>query len=67
MISAKRILAPGDGLDSASWAENEFGSAPLGDARLTQRLVRSAEIQARAPTKTFFAAVAGCEAAVKGG
>ncbi len=60
------MLAPGDGLDSATWAENEFGAAPLGDARLTQRLVRSAEVQARSPTKTFFAAAAGCEATVKG-
>ena len=65
-LEARRVLLPGDGLDSASWAENEFGAAPLGDARLTQRLVRSAEIQARAPTKTFFAAAAGCEATVKG-
>ena len=65
-LDARRILAPGDGLDSARWAENEFGAAPLGDARLTQRLVRSAEIQARSPTKIFFAAAAGCEATVKG-
>ncbi len=65
-LGARRMLAPGDGLDGAHWAQNEFGSAALGDARLTQRLVRSAEIQARAPTKTFFAAAAGCEATVKG-
>ena len=65
-LQARRALPPGDGLDSARWAENEFGAAPLGDARLTQRLVRSAEIQACAPTKTFFAAAAGCEATVKG-
>ena len=39
-LQARRVLPPGDGLDSASWAENEFGAAPLGDARLTQRLVR---------------------------
>lgn len=65
-LGARRILAPGDGLDSARWAENEFGAAPLGDARLTQRLVRSAEIQARSPTRTFFAAATGCEATVKG-
>lgn len=65
-LEARRALAPGDGLDSAAWAENEFGAAQLGDARLTQRLVRNAEIQARSPTKTFFAAAAGCEATVKG-
>ena len=65
-LEARRALAPGDGLDSAAWAENEFGSAQLGDARLAKRLVRSAEIQARSPTKTFLAAAAGCEATVKG-
>ena len=65
-LEARRALAPGDGLDSVAWAENEFGAAQLGDARLTQRLVRSAEIQARSPTKTFFAAAAGCAATVKG-
>ncbi len=65
-LEARRVLAPGDGLDSAAWAENEFGAAPSGDARLTQRLVRSAEVQARSPTKTFFAAAAGCGATVKG-
>ncbi len=65
-LGARRALAPGDGLDSAARAENGFGSARLGDARLTQRLVRSAEIQARSPTKTFFAAAAGCGATVKG-
>ncbi len=64
--AAASALAPGDGLDSAARAENGFGSARLGDARLTQRLVRSAEIQARSPTKTFFAAAAGCGATVKG-
>ena len=65
-LGVRRALAPGDGLDSSAWAENEFGSAQLGDARLTQRLVRSAEVQARSPTRTFFAAAAGCEATVKG-
>ena len=65
-LGTRRALGPAEGLDSAAWAGNEFGAAPLGDARLTRRLVRSAEIQARSPTKTFFAAAAGCEATVKG-
>ena len=26
-LVARRVLAPGDGLDSAAWAENEFGAA----------------------------------------
>ena len=32
-------LAPGDGIDAESWAAHEFGGAPLGDARLSARLV----------------------------
>ena len=35
-------LAPGEGLDAGSWAANEFGGAPLGDARLSARWVESA-------------------------
>ena len=31
-------LAAGDGLDAGSWADHEFGGAPLGDARLSARL-----------------------------
>ncbi len=61
-----RALGAGDGLDTASWAMNEFGSVKLGDARLTRRLVDSARIQARSLSKTFLAAAAGDEAAVKG-
>ena len=38
----------------------------LGDRRLTRRLVRCAELQAKAPSKTFFSAAAGDEAAVTG-
>ncbi len=36
-------LAPGSGLDACRWAENEFGLAPLGDRRLTRRLVQAAQ------------------------
>ena len=35
-------LAVGEGLDSSQWAAQEFGNAPLGDQRLSQRLVASA-------------------------
>ncbi|MDE0534632.1 MAG: transposase DNA-binding-containing protein [Albidovulum sp.] len=59
-------LGPADGLDGAGWAEQEFGEAPLGDARLARRLVRCVELQAKAPSKTFFSAAAGDEAAVTG-
>ena len=59
-------LGPAEGLDSSNWAEHEFGGAPLGDARLTKRLVRSAAIQARSPGRSFFGAAAGSEADVSG-
>ena len=36
-------LDPGSGLDAHHWAENEFGKAPLGDLRLTRRLVQAAQ------------------------
>ena len=36
----RRRASPGEGLDSAQWAANEFGGAPLGDKRLSARLVR---------------------------
>ena len=60
------VLGPGDGLDMACWAANEFGEAPLGNAARIKRLVRSAAIQATAPMKTFFSAACGDEAAVQG-
>ncbi len=59
-------LGPADGLDGGGWAEQEFGEAPLGDRRLTRRLVRCVEMQAKAPGKTFFSAAAGDWAAVTG-
>ena len=59
-------LGPGDGLDSVNWAHMEFGGAPVGNAAMTKRLVKSAAIQATAPMKTFFSAACGDEAAVKG-
>jgi len=34
-------LEPGCGLDAQSFAQNEFGDAPLGDRRLSRRLVES--------------------------
>ncbi len=42
-------LQPGAGLDSESWASQEFGGAMLGDKRLTKRLVHSAQLLARQP------------------
>lgn len=39
-------LTPAQGLENEHWAENEFGGAPLGDARLSKRLVNMANILA---------------------
>ena len=43
------VLAPGEGLNAAQWAANEFGGAPLGDKRLSARLVKSAALLASHP------------------
>ena len=56
--------SPGEGLDSAQWAENELGGASLGDKRLSARLVRSAELLASCPGDVFTGAPG--RAAVKG-
>ena len=47
------------------WAENEFGAAALGRA-LVKRMVKSVRIQSMAPSKTFFSAACGDQAAVTG-
>jgi hypothetical protein len=39
-------LSPVQGLENEHWAENEFGGAPLGDIRLSKRLVSVAEVKA---------------------
>ena len=59
-------LAVGDGLDAASWANHEFGGARLGDARLSARLVRSAQQMAESPTRAITGATNGARALVKG-
>ena len=43
----------GDGLDGDAWSELEFGGAPLGDARLSRRLVQVATMQAEEPGRAF--------------
>ncbi len=48
-------LEPGEGLDAASWAENELGGAPLGDRRLSARLVKSATLLAAYPGRKIHA------------
>ena len=59
-------LAPGEGLDAGSWAGNEFGGAPLGDARLSARLVESAHHMALSPMRAITGATNGARAVVKG-
>ena len=59
-------LAPGEGLDAQSWAANEFAGAPLGDARLSARLVQSAHHMAQSPMRAITGATNGARALVKG-
>ena len=63
-VDAAAALGPGEGLDSAQWAQNEFGGAPLGDKRLSVRLVHSAALLASCPGHVFTSAPD--RAAVKG-
>ena len=59
-------LEPADGLALDEFASNELGQAPLGDLRLSKRLVQSAQMQAAAPMASIPAAAQGQRAAVKG-
>lgn len=54
------------GLAGDAWVEQEFGGAPLGDARWSQRLVESARVQAQNPLDSFTDAAQGDRALVKG-
>ena len=58
-------LEPVDGLDGAQWAEHEFGDAPLGDKRLSKRLVSVAAAKAEAPGRAFSGVAKGDWAATK--
>lgn len=53
-------------LDPQTWAQREFGGAPLGDRRLSERLVSSATVQARDPMGSFPGAAGGDRAVIKG-
>ncbi len=61
-----RPSGPADGLDRESWAENEFGGAPLADERLSRRLAVSAMTAADRPGESFPAAAQGDKALIKG-
>ncbi len=54
-----------NGLDAEQWAEHEFGNAPLGDKRLSQRLVNIAHAKAENPGCAFAGVVNGDWAATK--
>ncbi len=58
-------LGPADGLKAEHWAENEFGNAPLGDARLSKRLVNVAAEKAEVPDRAFSGVAKGDWPAVK--
>jgi hypothetical protein len=60
------VLGPSDGVDSDNWAENEFGNAPFGDKRLSERLVSIATAKAKIPGGSISEAVGGDKAAIKG-
>jgi hypothetical protein len=64
--AGRSILDPADGLEGEGWAEKEFGGAPLGDARLSKRLVKAAEAKADEPWRAFCGVAQGDWAAVKG-
>ena len=65
-VDAAPALAPADGLDSGAWTVNEFGGAPLGDQRLSARLVKSAGLLASLPGEAITANASHDRAAVKG-
>ena len=65
-VDAAPALAPADGLDSGAWTGNEFGGAPLGDQRLSARLVKSAGLLASLPGEAVTANASHDRAAVKG-
>ncbi len=54
------------GLESEGWAEQEFGGAPLGDRRLSKRLVNSVALQSENPGRAFTGVAQGDWAMTKG-
>ncbi|MCP4259534.1 MAG: DUF4338 domain-containing protein, partial [Planctomycetes bacterium] len=54
------------GIDGEKWSENEFGGAPLGDQRLSKRLVEIGQNQAMHPGCSYSEAVGGSWPEVKG-
>jgi hypothetical protein len=59
-------LPPAEGVDGEAWAQNEFGGAPLGDLRLSKRLVSVAGAKAEKPDRSFSGVAKGDWPTVKG-
>ncbi len=55
-----------EGLSSADWAEKEFKDAPLGEVRLSYRLVEIAGLKAENPGHAFTGVAGGDWTSVKG-
>lgn len=64
--AGRSALGPADGLEAETWAEKEFGGAPLGDERLSKRLVKVASAKGDTPGRAFCGVAQGDAAAVKG-
>lgn len=58
-------LLPEAGIEGENWASQEFGGAPLGDARLSSRLVEIATSKAAHPGRAFTGAGEGSWPEVK--
>ena len=58
-------LSISEGLEAEHWAEHEFGGAPLGDKRLSKRLVNVAHAKAQTPSRAFSGVAKGDWAATK--
>ncbi len=65
-VETPPVRLPHDGLSSDTWAETEFGGAPLKDARLSARLVESASMLADVVGGSIVAHTSHDAAAVKG-
>ena len=64
--AGRSTLGVADGLEADVWAEKEFSGAPLGDERLSKRLVNIAAAKGGAPGRSFCGVVQGDAAAAKG-
>ena len=58
-------LCPGEGLEECTWARQEMGGAPLGDARLSERLVEIVQTKAKKPGLSYAGASEGDNVAIK--